>query len=238
MAQPPQSLTQAQFIQAVDHVINERKTIKVLRAVDECADFSDAQQQAMRDILQAILPVAGMAPFHRVAHKTHTQGALSSPVPWRFYVLEKPACCAVLRHIQTQAATQPDSAWARALESKVPKLLAGAGALVLVTWLPDPSENGGQPALSENNVEHIAAASAAVQNLLLAAEARGLYTYWATGGILKEAFMLAHLGIAPSERLLGAIYLAPQDMPHEALEGGALRDKRGDLNTWCRWLEL
>ncbi|NJL48184.1 MAG: hypothetical protein HC929_12750 [Leptolyngbyaceae cyanobacterium SM2_5_2] len=45
----------------------------------------------------------------------------------------------------------------------------------MITWLPDPPEQGETPALSENNIEHIAAAAAAVQNLLLAGEARLAY---------------------------------------------------------------
>ena len=130
-----------------------------------------------------------------------------------------------------------DFAWARAWESKIPRILSGSGAVVLATWLPDPSATGGAPELTENNQEHIAAASAAVQNLLLAAEARGLRTYWATGGILKDKDVFGWLGIPANQILLGAIFMAPTELPHDMLETGSWREKRGEPSNWSVWIE-
>lgn len=118
-------------------------------------------------------------------------------MPWRFYVLEKSGCCAVLDRLRAQALAQPDSKWSRAWESKLTRVLSGTGTVVLTTWLPEPAPSGGAPELNENNQEHIAAASAAVQNLLLAAEARGLRTYWSTGGILKDVEASGRSGFRP-----------------------------------------
>lgn len=231
MAQPPPSISREAFVSTVDHVIRERKTAKILRDPEHCEATGDLTQFV--EAVRACVEVAGWAPFHKVAHKeTHLGGTLTSVVPWRFYILEKPMCCALIAHLHAQADEQPDSKWSRAWRSKIPKLLSGAGAAVLVTWLPDPSPSGDMPELSENNIEHIAAASAATQNLLLAAEARGMYTYWSSGGILRDDDLFEWLGIPRSQMLLGAIFLSPDDAVYDVNEPGGLRASRGSVDDW------
>ncbi len=237
MAKAPASLNSQDFIAAVDHVIRERKTLKVLRDPNDCRELSPETTQALRQAIRDSLEVAGWAPFHKPAHKeAHLREGLPSVVPWRFYVLEKPGCCALLDRLRVQAQAQADSKWSRAWESKLTRVLAGTGAVVLTTWLPDPAPSGGAPELTENNQEHIAAASAAVQNLLLATEARGLRTYWSTGGILRDADVFAWLGIPANQILLGAVFLAPDELPHDALEGGSWRERRGGPAEWSTWI--
>jgi nitroreductase len=187
-----------------------------------------------------MIEVAGWAPFHKLAdEQTHRQGELMSVVPWRFYVLEPASCNHLLDFLEVQAENYLESPWTRAWNSKIPKLIAGAGALVQVTWLPDPSDNASlTPQLTINNMEHIAAASAAVQNLLLAAEARGWHTYWSSGGILKSPELFDYLGISKTQMLLGSIFLTPADVPIGNQQPGGLRDKRGDVTDWARWVRL
>ncbi len=235
MAQPPQNITQDTFIAAVDHVIRERKTAKVLGDPDNCTELSPQIAESFISLVRTAVEVAGCAPFHKLAADEHRRGQLDSPVPWRFYVLDKPACCAVLSHLRSRADTDQDPKWARAMAKKIPKLLAGTGALVLVTWLPDPSPTG-EPALNENNIEHIAAASAATQNILLAAEARNMHTYWSSGGILAEAEVFELLGIPRQQRLLAAIFLAPADEVTVDPELGANRKLRGQ--NWMKWVHV
>lgn len=238
MSQPPSNQPRAEFIAAVDHVIRDRRTLKVMRDPNECQDLTADVAADLYAAVRDSIEVAGWAPFHKPAHKdAHLGQGLSSVVPWRFYVLEKPVCCALLARLKSLAQAQPDTKWSRAWESKIPRILSGSGAVVLATWLPDPSPTGGAAELSENNQEHIAAASAAVQNLLLAAEARGLRTYWATGGILKDTEVFAWLGIPANQILLGAIFLTPTELPHDALETGSWRDKRGAPSNWSVWIE-
>ncbi len=221
----------------VDETIRGRKTAKVLANPSQCQAVAAQIPADFTETLRTMIETAGYAPFHKIAHKeTHLQGDLRSPVPWRFYVVLKPMCCALLDFLAVQANENPDSKWSRAWESKVPRLIAGTGALIQVTWLPDPPAQGDQPELTENNIEHLAAASAAVQNLLIAAEARGLHNYWATGGILREPEVFDYLHIPRSQKLLGAIYIVPPGLPHEEIEPGALRDKRGSSEEWAVWL--
>jgi nitroreductase len=226
------NLTHEQRIAAVDQAIRERKTAKLLRDPAGCA--SDPLPSA--DFMQAVyacVEVAGWAPFHKLAHKeVHLSGSLTSPVPWRFYVLEKPMCCGVVEHLRQQAAALPETKWSKAWGSKIPKLLAGAGAAILVTWLPDPPASGEVLELTDNNMEHIAATAAAVQNVLLAAEARGMFSYWSSGGILGDVDVFDWLTIPRNQKLLAAIFLSSADAVYDALEPGGLREKRGSVADW------
>ena len=238
MTDTPASDTQ-DYVSAVDHVIQNRKTAKILRDPTQCSDLPEAVHTALNEMLHDMIALAGWAPFHKLAHKpTHQQGTLNAIVPWRFYVLEKAACCRLIAFIETQAEAQPDSKWSRAWGSKIPKLLSGCGALVMAMWLPDPSEDGDAPELNENNIEHIAATSAAIQNLLLLAEARDLHSYWSSGGILNDADVFAYLGIPSSQKLLGAIFITPEAAPHDENQPGKLRDQRGQPESWSTWLTL
>ncbi len=234
MPNPPQNLTRDQFIQAVDHVIRERKTAKILGNIEDYGDtLSTPARQAINQQIAEAIAVAGWAPFHKLVDKQHLSEASQSPVPWRFYVLDKPAAGQVLEFIKRTAETSTDPKWARTLQKKIPKLLAGADALVLVTWLPDSTASG-QPELTTNNIEHIAASSAAVQNLLLAAEARGFYTYWSSGGVLRDVETFEFLAIPTNQQLLGAIFLVSAEHTPLAPSDGANREKRG--TDWVTWL--
>ena len=234
MVQPPDSLDRGTFIQAVDHVIRERKTAKILSDIQACTDTLDFHERATINAkIREAIELAGWAPFHKMADSSHLQAESNSPVPWRFYVLEKTLCCQILDFIKHQTTTTRDPKWPRTMQKKIPKLLAGADALVIVTWLPDPSPTD-QPELTINNIEHIAASSAAIQNLILAAEARGLYTYWSSGGVLRDDEIFAYLGIPRNQQLLGAIFLASVEHTTNAPAAGGNRDKRG--RDWVRWL--
>jgi nitroreductase len=55
--------------------------------------------------------------------------------------------------------------------------------------------------------EDFAATAAAVQNLLLAAHARGLGAMWRTGEMAQRVEIRAHLGLAPTDRIVAFVYL-------------------------------
>jgi len=222
----------------VSAVIRRRRTAK--RLLDPASRTTPLSvDQAER--LQAMLATAGPAPVPKRAHDVHRSPPQDSPVPWRFHVLEQADAQALNGWLEARALAEPDGRWERAWNSKIPALLAAAGALVLVTWLPDPPASGAAtstPELTLGNVEHIAAASAAVQNLLLAAEARGWYGYWSSGGVLRDPALFEHLGIDGRERLLGSIFLAPPDATFERNVPGGLREQRGPASGWARRVTL
>lgn len=206
----------------VDGVIRARRTVKVL--ADEA--FAPAD---LRGTVEELAATAGWAPFHRVAARVHTEsGGLASVVPWRFYLLDAPACRAVR-----------DALLARGDKSKIPRMLATASALVMATWLPNPPKGPatGLFEATEENMEHVAAAGAAVQNLLLAAQARGIPNYWSSGGPLRGEEAFRWMGIPAGEILLGAVFLFPADTGGAEVNPGSHRDRRGAPADWSRWVE-
>jgi len=185
----------------------------------------------MRDVLPELIALAGQAPFHRPANTVHRTAAADASIvePWRFYGLDTAACRGLLREL---------SGWAEP-SGKVLNMLAAADALVQVTWLPDPGEAapGQLFAATEENMEHIAAASAAVQSFLVAATARGLRTYWSSGGILRSPRLFAHLGIPARQILLGAVFVFPDaDAPKVEVLAGKQRQARSPHQRWFRWV--
>lgn len=201
-----------------DAVIRERRTLKV---------YADPAHplpaECDRDDLMRMVEVAGWAPFHRKAE--------DQLVPWRFHLLDAAACRELCR-VLTE----------RGDNSKIPRMLAAASAMVQATWRPDGKcapipKLSFEPTLK--NMEHIAAASAAVQNLLLAATARGYHTYWSSGGILAERTGMKLLGVSKKELLLGALFIFPADLSGVmGMKEGDLRDQRGPVESWARWVEI
>lgn len=207
----------------VDGVIRERRTTKVL--ADEAFPPADARETA-----EALVATAGWAPFHRVAARVHTEGGpLTSIVPWRFYLVDADGC----RRLR-------DELLARGDKSKIPRMMAAATALIQATWLPNPSRGPvtGLFEATEENMEHVAAAAAAVQNLLLAATARGIPNYWSSGSALRGAEAFGWMGIPAGEILLGSIFLFPTDPRDAEVNPGSHRDRRGAPADWSRWVEL
>lgn len=224
----------------VASVIKARRTTKRLvdpaRRHETAASLSEAEGAA----LQRMLSVAGLAPFHKPAAKIHCNDTLGSPVPWRFHVIEKGACMRLVDWLEQQAASG-EAPWPRAWSSKIPTLLCAAGAAVLVTWLPTADDTEGtseNTEFSHANIENVAAAGAAVQNLMIMAEAEGWDSYWSSGGSLREPETFDLLGIARIERLLGAIMLTPREHPVDKRVPGGLFDRRGDYTSWTRYVEL
>ncbi|NND90159.1 MAG: hypothetical protein HKN42_04785 [Granulosicoccus sp.] len=200
----------------------------------EAASGSWTQEHAAQ--LRTMIEGAAWAPFHRRAdEKTHRSGKLNSVVPWRFYILEQSACHSLLNHLKILSEDDPDPKWARAWQSKIKNMLAACGALVQVTWLPDPPDEGDTPQFTRNNIEHVAASAAAVQNLLLASAARGWYSYWSSGGILGDEVIFDYLNISRHQALLGSVFLAPVLEDEVTVVDGGLRDQRGAVEAWARW---
>ena len=214
--------------QLIDEIIRSRQTCKVL------AD-QPLESRLPAAVVRELIEAAGWAPFHLAAAGVHRRRLQQeSAVPWRFYVVPK-SVCIDLRQILLDQNNQ----------SKLPNMLAAADYLIQVTWCPDPvdgdadSGSGDVFAPTEANMEHIAATAAAIQNLLLAATARGIASYWSSGGALRSAAVFERLGMAVDEVLLGAVFLFPE-AGHRAdvmTIPGKMRQKRGAVDAWCRWVE-
>ena len=219
--------TDAEISVTIDQVIRQRRTTKV---------FSDSplENSTNRQLIGELIETAAWAPFHLPAAAEHLRtGGLDSPVPWRFYLLDSAAC----RELRERLLAAGDT-------GKLPRMLAAATAMIQVTWLPNPrirlaaapADELFEPTVA--NMEHIAAASAAVQNLLLAATARAVPSYWSSGGALRGAEAFAWLEIPATEIALGSVFFFPADLTGLETAPGKLREKRGATSQWSRWVSL
>ncbi|NKB77703.1 MAG: hypothetical protein GKR96_11870 [Gammaproteobacteria bacterium] len=210
-------------IDIVDQVIKQRCTSKYLADEPLASNLS-------RTSIEEVIEAANWGPVHLTAAKVHRSEEDDSILPWRFYILQASDC----RSLGEVLVSHGDM-------TKVPNMLAAASALVQVTWLPNPPEDQSQDLLYDptvENMEHIAAASAAIQNMLLAATARSIPTYWSTGGALRKSDVFAWLGIPEREILLGSIFLFPEEKTGVKVVPGKLRGKKGSTENWVKWVEF
>lgn len=225
-----------------EQVIHSRKTSKVLLSVELRLEQQALWSEEHTSTLHGMLNAAAWAPFHKKAHAQHCDGDLNAPMPWRFHVVKPEACTRLLEFLEQQAQAHPDSKWTRAWQSKIKEMVSACGVLVQATWLPDPSVSDNNnvdaqsPAFDLKNIEHVAAASSAVQSLLLAAQSQNWLSYWSSGGILRDEDIFDYMGINRCEKLLGSIFLSPQAHPLARIIEGGLRDQRGELSGWVTWV--
>ncbi|HEV3155955.1 MAG TPA: nitroreductase [Candidatus Baltobacteraceae bacterium] len=93
------------------------------------------------------------------------------------------------------------------INGEVGKLLR-APAILAVSTRTDPDP--------EVALEDYAATAAAIENLLLAAHADGLGAMWRTGLMASHPTMRTLLGLDPSDRIVGFVYLGiPEQAPPE-----------------------
>ncbi len=221
-------------LETIARIAQARKTVKIL-AESELPTTSDAYS------IDRLLACAGWAPFHKVCHAEHRQGELNGIEPWRFHCLDAQQCRKLSHQVSQMEAA-----------GKIPAMLAAASYLIIATWLPNPTSapNAAESSALEHeafeptidNVEHIAAASAAVQTLLLAATAAGISNYWSSGGVLRTPALFCNLGIPNNQRLLGAIFLFPAQVPDDCsveIATSKLRAQRSSsANAWSRAVKL
>ncbi len=184
--------------------------------------------------VKRVLEAAGNAPFHYPCDRIHLS-AFGSPVPWRVYALGAEECRVLMQKLID--AGDP---------TKVPNMLAAAQSLLQITWLPDagyaPTAN---PEKDESifdgtlrHMEHLAAAGAFAQSVLLAAEAENFRTYWSSGGALRGEQVFDWLQIPKTEMLIGSIFLYSQLIETGEVKPGSMAEKRGHVSDWSRWQDV
>ena len=212
--------------QAVQSTIHERKTFKVIGDTKQPIQIPAASAERNRPLIMKSIADAGMAPFH------YDRNHQSIAEPWRFHVIWHEECRMI-------AASFLD--WFEDVKpsNKLPSMLAACGALVLVNWLPQQDLADADKATKVNE-EHLAATSAAVQNLLLLLTAQGFGTYWSSGGQFRTQVMFQKLGIPTEEKLLAAVFIEfpeTMDVDLERLPGKQ-RSKRSSVEKWTREVEM
>jgi nitroreductase len=231
MTYNPPTLSPSYMALAIDHIIQARKTVKALGDIHNPSKIPENFLQRVNDAMC----IAGWAPFHYPVHESHCKRSMNSPVPWRFYSLNQASCLKLADCIIQSSANKVNE------KHNIIRMMGACGAMVLVTWLPEPKNS--QRAKNEEarvmiNEEHLAAASAATQNLLLSAKAREIDSYWSSGGILNDSECFKLCGIPAQEKLLGAIFMLPELTQDIDVRAGKMRNKRGNNKQWMKWISI
>jgi nitroreductase len=168
-----------------------------------------------RALVEQILEAGTWAPNHH-----HTE-------PWRFFVLtgegRKPLG-RVMAAVAAEKMDDPESPENQArLRIEEAKALR-APVIIAVSAHPTDKPN-------IVRVEEVAAASAAVQNMLLAAHALGLGTVWRTGPATLHPLTKQLFGLGPEDEMVGFVYLGHPDMQAPPRRRTATTDKTTWIDT-------
>lgn len=148
-----------------------------------------------RDVIEKLLSAGAQAPNH---HKVR---------PWRFVVLtgdgrKKLGDVMAASFLDRNPATPPEGLdKTRALPLRAPVVIAVGADKPADTKIIE--------------MENISAASAAAQNILLAAHAQGLGAIWRTGEWARDAKVKEFLGFAADQQIVGFIYVGYPDVTPE-----------------------
>ena len=148
-----------------------------------------------RDVIEKLLSAGAQAPNH---HKVR---------PWRFVVLtgdgrKKLGDVMAASFLDRNPATPPEGLdKTRALPLRAPVVIAVGADKPADTKIVE--------------MENISAASAAAQNILLAAHALGLGAIWRTGEWARDAKVKEFLGFAADQQIVGFIYIGYPDVTPE-----------------------
>jgi nitroreductase len=177
---------------ALDEIIQKRRTLKPPM-------MSDAPVPAAE--LEAVLESARWAPSHGLTE------------PWRFRIFRGPARQKLADAMATlyQTALPLDQQKPDKLEKM--RVMPLKAPVVMLVWMAR------QEIRKIAELEEIEAVACAVQNMQLAATARGLGTFWSTPPFLYTPEMNAWMGIGADDRCLGIFYLGYPANPAEWPQG-------------------
>lgn len=143
--------------------------------------------------------------------------------PWRFVVYSGDA---VKRFYNDQAALyklhEPAATFSEAKYEK--QLHSGDKASHLIAVY---MKRGGNPNIPE--LEEICAVAAAVENILLGAEALGIAVLWSTGGMVLKPAMKDYLQLGEADKMIGLLSLGYTD---EVARPG----RRGSVEAKTKWV--
>lgn len=192
--------------------------LAALRARRSMARVTSARPP--RAVVQQILEAAAWAPNHR---KTE---------PWRFTVMVGPAreelgavmAASLQARLDATEGDQPGAESVTALLDRERSKPLRAPVVIAVAAVPSD-----RPKVVE--IEEVAAVAAAVQNMLLAAEALGLGAMWRTGQPAYDPSVKRFLGLPNHAYLLAFVYLGYPDLP----DSRAYARDASQYTTWLGW---
>ncbi len=165
-----------------------------------------------RERVEELLRAAVRAPNH------HLTG------PWRFVVLAGQARREI-GEAHLRARLRADPGLSPEARDKEARRLERAPVVIACCVRP-----GGDPVEAREDRDAVAAG---IQNLLLAARARGLATMWRTGAMVDEPEVLEALGLEGGDAVVGFVYLG---LPRGAAgDSPSPRPDPETLTVWRGW---
>jgi len=158
-----------------------------------------------RAVIERLLQAAVQAPNH---YKVR---------PWRFVVLTGTGRARLGGVMAESFRLKNPDVSAEAFE-KI-RLLPMRAPVIIAVGVDKPSE----PKVSQ--IENVAAAAAACQNILLAAHAQGLGVQWRTGEWALDPRVKEFLGFAEDQILISFLYLGYPEVPIEPYERPSYEDR-------------
>jgi nitroreductase len=151
-----------------------------------------------KEQLEKILRAAVHAPDH---------GRLS---PWRFAVIEGPGRDILADAMAELLVRKHADASAEMLATEKAKALRAPMIIAVAAHIT--------PGHKVPEIEQIVAVGAAIQNMLLAAEALGFGSMWKTGAPAYDAGVKQTLGFAAADHIIGFVYLGRRLAPGKSRE--------------------
>ncbi len=199
------STFQAPTAAAIIDAIRSRRSAK--RLLDRPID---------RAVIERLLEAATWAPNHHLTE------------PWRFWVISG---AARERFGEAMAAGDLDTHRDATPEQRETMRASAVGrahrAPVIIAVAAVMADGNRNP-----DLEEITATAAAIQNLLLQAEAEGLGAIWRTGRSAYEPEMADFFGLTERDRILGFIYIG-----HPDPAAPARTSQRRPVDSVTTWLE-
>ena len=158
-----------------------------------------------RGTIEKLLSAAAQAPNH---HKVR---------PWRFVVLTGDGRRKLGDIMSASFAIRNPTAPPEGLDKT--RALPLRAPVVIAIGVDKPAES------KIIEVENISAASAACQNILLAAHALGLGAIWRTGEWARDAKVKEFLGFATDQHIVGFIYVGYPDVMPEPYTRASFEDR-------------
>jgi nitroreductase len=170
----------------VDHIIKTRRTVK-----PDKMNGSIIEDETINELLS----LANWAPTHA---KTE---------PWRFKVISNSKVKEFTqRHADLYKENTDVAGYTKLKYDKI-KMLGDNVSHIIIAWMKRVANH------KIPEIEEIAATAAAVQNLLLAATAKGIVSFWSTSGLTHHPAMHKELNLGEEDKVLGIIYLGYSDEP-------------------------
>ena len=168
-----------------------------------------------RELIEELLEAATWAPNHRLNE------------PWRFFVVAGEARERFGELMAADACASLDDPTEEKrrgmIESQMKK--ATRSPVIIAVACDPPTSPRIDP------VEDVCAVACGVQNMMLAAHARGLATKWSSGQACHSPAIKSFFGLTPEHQILGYIYLG---YPDES-SGIGSRTPHHEKTTWLGW---